>query len=204
MSTTALFIGDSITDAGRRTDPSGHLGAGYVRRLATITADSNIDIVNRGIGGDRICDLRRRWQQDCLQLTPDIVTILVGVNDTWRRYTENDPTTAESYRDDYIDIVNRTQNAGIRRIIILEPFVIPINDEQQTWKSDDLDPKRAVAKEIADEHGLLFVPLQTILADAITDDDPYSVVEDGVHPSAVGHDTIANAWWQHAQALLSL
>ncbi|WP_277959760.1 SGNH/GDSL hydrolase family protein [Frigoribacterium faeni] len=204
MSTTALFIGDSITDAGRRTDPSGHLGAGYVRHIAAITAGNSIEIVNRGIGGDRICDLRRRWDEDCLQLAPDVVTILVGVNDTWRRYTENDPTTADSYRHDYIDIVKRTQDAGISQIIILEPFVIPINAEQRTWKSDDLDAKRAVAREIADEHGLLFIPLQTILADAITDDDPHTVVEDGVHPSAVGHETIAHAWLQHARALLSV
>jgi acyl-CoA thioesterase I len=84
--TTALFTGDSITDAGRRTDPSGYLGAGYVRRIAEMASAGNpaLTVVNTGIGGNRTTDLAARWEEDVILRSPNVLTILVGVNDTWR------------------------------------------------------------------------------------------------------------------------
>src|SRR5690349_14918004 len=98
MTAPLLFIGDSITDAGRRDDPQG-LGWGYVRLIAETYAarGDRRPIVNRGIGGDRIGDLRDRWQADVMELEPSILTVYVGVNDTWRRFDQGEETAAADF-----------------------------------------------------------------------------------------------------------
>lgn len=204
MSTTALFIGDSITDMNRRSDPSGHLGAGYVRRIKEMTAERDLDVavVNRGIGGDRVKDLRRRWLEDSIAVHPDIVTILIGTNDTWRRYDAGDATSVESYRADLVELLDRSTAAGVTSFVVMEPFLVPINQEQESWANEDLNDKRQAAREVATLRSARFVPLQQIFDDAVVDNDPYSVIEDGVHPNATGHQLIATAWLETAQDLL--
>ena len=92
---TYLFIGDSVTDAGRFEDHDEHLGDGYVRRLDEHFRDSGLTIetINTGIGGNRVADLKLRWERDVVNHRPALLSVLVGVNDTWRRYDNNDPTT---------------------------------------------------------------------------------------------------------------
>jgi acyl-CoA thioesterase I len=90
---TVVFAGDSVTDCGRRTDPEG-LGDGYVRDLWNDLGPQRPQIVNVGISGNRAVDLRERWATDVLAHEPDLVSVLIGINDTWRRYDEDDPTAA--------------------------------------------------------------------------------------------------------------
>lgn len=193
MTTTYVFAGDSITDAGRREDADS-LGDGYVRLIANATSER---VVNAGISGDRVRDLRRRWDADVLALSPDVVTVLVGINDTWRRYDSGDPTSAELFRVDY-DAILSAAAAGGASLILMEPFLVPISAEQRSWRAEDLEEKIAVTRELARRHGARLVPLDGLLAEAARLQGAAAIAEDGVHPTAAGHALIAAAWRETA------
>jgi lysophospholipase L1-like esterase len=190
-----VFIGDSITDAGRRDDPEG-LGHGWVRRVAAELASQGDDrpIVNTGIGGNRVRDLRARWKADALDHEPEILTVYVGINDTWRRYDSDDPTTAESFEEDYRFILRRAHDTVAPRLILMEPFVAPVTSAQRRWGEEDLDAKRAAVHRLADEFGAAFVPLASMMADAVEQYGAAAIAEDGVHPTELGTTLIAGAW----------
>lgn len=198
MSTTALFIGDSITDCCRRTDPSGFLGAGYVRRVAELAAEKGeeLRVVNTGVGGDRVSDLRRRWEADALAHTPDILTILVGVNDMWRRYDAGMPMTAAQFETDYVAILEQARDRlSLQRLVIMEPFLVPITEEQGRWHAEDLDAKIQVARSMAARFDGELIRLNDLFTERAAAEGPMSVIDDGVHPSAGGHELIAQTWW---------
>ncbi len=197
--TTALFTGDSITDMGRRTDPSGFLGAGYVRRIAEMAAegDPHLVVVNTGVSGDRTTDLIARWDADVIQRRPDVLTILIGANDMWRRYDSGMPMTAEEFAANYASLLDRVRDElELRQLVLMEPFLVPVRDEQRAWRTEDLDAKRAVTRELAARYGAVFIPLDGILGERAAAAGPASVIEDGVHPSAGGHELIARSWWE--------
>ena len=191
---TLVFIGDSITDAGRRDDVE-RLGTGYVRLLrdALHERGADVEIVNTGIGGHRVRDLRARWAADAIAHEPDVLTVYVGINDTWRRYDAGDPTSAEDFERDYRAILEEAVAAGVGRLILIEPFVTPIDDGQRTWH-EDLDPKRDVVARLAREFGADLVPLHGILADAGAGLADGALAWDGVHPTPAGERVIADAW----------
>jgi len=194
MTAPILFIGDSITDAGRRDDPQG-LGLGYVRLVADTYAargDSR-PIVNRGIGGDRIGDLRARWDDDVLALAPSILTVYVGINDTWRRFDQGDPTTATEFEAQYRELLEEARAAHNPRLILVEPFLTPVTEEQREWL-DDLDGKREAVASLATEFGAAFVPLHRILTVAAAHHGATAIADDGVHPTPLGAELIAESW----------
>jgi lysophospholipase L1-like esterase len=190
-----VFIGDSITDAGRREDPEG-LGHGWVRMVATELAQRGDQrpIVNTGISGNRVSDLRARWTVDALDHDPDILTVYVGINDTWRRYDSDDPTTAEAFESDYRAILKRAHDTVAPRLILIEPFVAPVTSAQRHWGEEDLDAKRAVVRRLADEVGAGFVPLAQVMEDAARQYGEEALAADGVHPTELGATLIAGAW----------
>ncbi|MGN6327015.1 SGNH/GDSL hydrolase family protein [Pseudolysinimonas sp.] len=190
-----VFIGDSITDAGRREDPEG-LGHGWVRMAAAQLAQQGDDreVVNTGIGGDRVRDLRARWTADALDRDPEILTVYVGINDTWRRYDRDDPTTAEAFEEDYRFILRRAHDTVAPRLILVEPFVAPVTSAQRRWGEEDLDAKRAVVRRLADEFGAVLVPLADVMRDAAAQYGEKALAEDGVHPTELGATLIAGAW----------
>ena len=194
MTGPIVFIGDSVTDCGRRDDAPDYLGEGYVRLIAGTLPERRI--INVGINGNRVVDLRDRWHIDVVEQKPDILSVYIGINDTWRRYDANDPTTAASFEADYraclVDI------GGASTLILMEPFVLPVNDEQERWH-EDLDEKRAVVARLAEEFGAGFVPLQSVLAAAAEDHGATSLAQDGVHPTELGHRLIADAWLEVAK-----
>ena len=124
-----LFQGDSVTDAGRSREDDAQLGLGYPRLVSSLLSASypelGLQFINRGISGNRVRDLKARWSEDCLELKPDILTILIGINDCWRRYDREDPTSPEQYEEDYRWILTQTQERTAAQIILLEPFVLP-------------------------------------------------------------------------------
>jgi lysophospholipase L1-like esterase len=199
-----LFQGDSITDAGRSRSNDRDLGQGYPALVAAwfsaMYPEKNNRFINRGISGNRAGDLRARWQQDCLDLKPDWVSILIGINDTWRRYDSNDPTPANVYEDNYRAILQTVRQNLSARLIVCEPFVLPVPQDRVRWR-EDLDPKIDAARRLAREFDAIYVPLDGIFAAAATRCEPAFWAEDGVHPEPAGHALIAQSWLRAVKAI---
>lgn len=207
---TILFQGDSITDAGRTyvSDCLGEgsrglscfagLGNGYplmvAQYLDNFFNDKNIKVLNRGISGDRTTELLARWDKDCIDLKPDYLSILIGINDTWRRYDSNNPMTTEQYEKNYRLLLDRAINEIGCEIIMLEPFLQPVDPAKSNWRKEDLSEKIAVVRELAIEYKATFIPLDGILFAAAKDSSPQELTSDGVHPKVLGHSVIARAW----------
>lgn len=196
---TVLFQGDSITDAGRTANKDPNvLGGGYPLFVNAMFHAENpgrhVRFINRGISGNRARDLRARWEKDCIDLHPDILSILIGINDTWRRYDSNDPTTPEKFEEDYRWILDRTRTAlPNTEIVILEPFLLPEPADKQIFR-EDLDPKIHVARRLAAEFQTQYIPLDGIFAAAAIASGSQRWSGDGVHPSHEGHALIAEHW----------
>ncbi len=194
-----LFTGDSITDAGRVRHAADDLGDGYVRRIAArgAASDERPTVRNTGVAGDRAVDLRARWEADAIAHGPTVLTVLVGVNDMWRRYDSDDPTPAEAFADHYRAILTRTRAAlPDSRIVLMEPFLLPVTLEQERWLREDLREKQAITRALADQAGADFISLQSSLASHAETHGAARIAEDGVHPTAAGHDLIADRWWR--------
>lgn len=188
-----LFQGDSITDAGRYYEDPLDMGEGYAHLASARFQGPGVRFLNRGISGNRAVDLKERWYRDCLVLEPDWVSIMIGVNDTWRRYDSDDPTSCDDFAESYRDILARTRSVLGARLIMLEPFVLPVSPEVAGFR-EDLDPKIAAVRSLAEEFDAILVPLDGLFAQAISRQAPSYWSEDGVHPTAAGHELIAEAW----------
>jgi len=199
-----LFQGDSITDAGwNRQDPAS-LGNGYAMMAASWFSaaypEKNVRFLNRGHSGNRARDLAARWQADCLDLKPTWVSIMIGINDTWRRYDSGDATTVEEYERNYDTILGQVRDKLSARIVMIEPFVLPTPPDRVAWR-EDLDPKIDAARRLARKYQALYVPMDGIFAAAATRREPSFWAADGVHPSPAGHALIAQSWLKAVQAL---
>ena len=192
-----LFQGDSVTDAGRDRSSPGDLGRGYASLVgALLQADRphlDLTVLNRGVSGNRTADLLARWDTDCLSLAPSVLSILIGVNNVWRRYDSNDPTDPQTFRGEYERLLEGARTAGVREIVMLEPFVLPVPEDRRTWR-EDLDPKIAICRELASTFGAWYLPLDGLLNAAAVRTGPAYWAADGVHPSPAGHGFIARAW----------
>lgn len=194
-----VFQGDSVTDSGRTYDRAENdMGVGYPQKVKefvqTFFADKNITVLNRGISGNRAIDLRNRWDEDCIDLKPDYVSILIGINDTWRRYDANNPTTAQAYEDNYRNILERTKKANPDcQVIMLEPFIIPSDETKLVWY-EDLYEKQLAARKLSREFNTIYIPLDGFFASSSIKTAPAVWSEDGVHPTDAGHSLIARLW----------
>lgn len=192
----AVLIGDSITDAGRLAEGEFGLGHGYAARVAGVCGRHGVEVVNRGVSGHRVVDLQARWDADVLALEPDLVSIKIGINDTWRRYDAGDATSAEEFEAGYRDLLDRTRaGAPQASIVLVEPFLVPVRAEQWGWR-EDLDPKIQVVRRLAGEYGLPLVATDGPFAQAVATSGlgPQAWAYDGVHPTPAGHDLLAEAW----------
>lgn len=188
---TVVFFGDSVTDCQHRNDPDG-LGQGYVRILAEGPLEAD-RVVNSGISGNRVTDLQDRVEADVIAHEPDVVSVLIGINDTWRRFDRDDPTSTEAYEAGYRDVLQRVASTGAD-LVLMEPFVIPVTDEQATDWRDDLDPRIAVVHGLADEFGAIVVPTDAVLNATAAATSAATLASDGVHPTSAGHLAIAELW----------
>jgi acyl-CoA thioesterase-1 len=191
-----LFQGDSITDATRIRENGNDLGKGYALMAAAQFSakfpEKQVTFLNRGNSGNRVPDLLGRWQQDCLDLKPNLVSIYIGINDTWRKYDRNEPTSTEQFRTGYRQLLDQTASTGAK-LLLIEPFVLPVPEDRKLWR-EDLDPKIDVVRELAREFGARLLCLDGIFAQASTRADSAFWAYDGVHPSPAGHALIANEW----------
>ena len=203
---TILFQGDSITDCGRKADWGRNMGQGYATLVGAALGAAEpyaYQFTNRGIGGNRIVDLYARMKVDMINLKPDYMSILIGINDVWHEFGNQNGVSAGKFEMVYDLMISELKEAlPSLKIMILEPFVLPgtgttseeIPDRYAEFRRETLLRAQA-AKRIAEKHGLVFVPLQEAFdkanADAPTPD--YWLV-DGVHPTAAGHELIKQAW----------
>jgi lysophospholipase L1-like esterase len=198
-----LFQGDSITDAGRDrkqsgpNDPSG-LGRGYPCLLAAaLLADhpkEQLKVYNRGISGNKVPDLEKRWSDDTVALKPNLLSILIGVNDIWHKLGGGYAGTVEDYELGYRALLQRTlQDLPGVRIIVCEPFVLRCGAVNDRW-FPEFDQRRAAARKVAEELGLTLVPLQATFDRAAKDAPPQYWAGDGVHPTLAGHGLITKTW----------
>jgi lysophospholipase L1-like esterase len=190
-----LFIGDSVTDCDRLVTPDG-LGNGYVRFISDgLRSDARqITVLNRGISGNRVGDLRARWKEDCLDLQPSLVSILVGINDTWRRYDSGDPVELRDFERDYRSLLEPLDRVDL---FLVEPFLLPISDDQREWR-EDLDPKIETVRDLAAEFGATLVRADLCLNAYAENLGVDALAPDGVHPTPRGHELLA-AEWQEAR-----
>jgi lysophospholipase L1-like esterase len=199
-----LFQGDSITDAGRNREKgeannSKALGGGYAfiagSELLMKHPDKNLQVYNKGISGNKVYQLTERWEADTLSLKPNVLSILIGVNDFWHTLTHNYTGTTETYRKDLEALLERTKKElpGIK-LVIGEPFaVLGIKAVDQKWYPV-FDEYRHAAREIAGRYGAAFVPYQTVFDKAQKLAPGSYWTYDGVHPSVAGDQLMAHAW----------
>ncbi|MEM6750734.1 MAG: GDSL-type esterase/lipase family protein [Planctomycetota bacterium] len=215
-SDVVLFQGDSITDAGRDRDrgdqPSdpAALGWGYARYASAALAAERpgVTIYNRGIGGDRVTDLERRWDADVLMLRPTVLSVLIGVNDTWHSMLpEHEGVSIERYETLYGGLLARAREAapGLR-VIVAQPFVLTCGFGAELPFEPDITGRREAAQRVAEKHADAWLPYQEVFdaaiargkADGTAGGDPCYWAGDGVHPSMAGHQLMASAWLEAA------
>lgn len=196
-----LFIGDSITDGGRQRHSPYDLGEGYPKMVAgalqAFYPELQLTIFNRGLSGNRVEDLKQRWQEDCIALRPDIVSILIGINDTWRRVGQHDRAdgaTFKAFEETYRAILQQTKAETGAKIIMLEPFLLHYPEDRKGWRVD-LDPRREIIAQLAEEYAVHYLKLDEILNEqAKRAGCQFLTGNDGVHPTLAGHRTIAKTW----------
>lgn len=185
-----VFQGDSITDCGRDRRDSASLGSGYVREVLSRLPE-DWACFNRGVSGDRVYDLEARWKQDCLDLKPDVVTIMIGINDTWRRFDSRIESPISEFEASLARICLSVVDTGAM-LILMEPFLLPIPEDRMRWR-EDLDPRIQAVRRVALDFAESLVPLDGFFAAAACRYGMAELAEDGVHPTKLGHELIAKS-----------
>lgn len=210
-SPVVVFQGDSVTDAGRNKEEArpnlpSSLGPGYVgisaSRLLEAHPDARWHCYNRGVSGNKVHQLAERWQEDALALEPDVLSILIGVNDFWHTLTQNYEGTVEVYERDYRALLDRTREALPEvALIIGEPFALrdgsAVNEE---WYPA-FGAYQAAAKRVAEDYGAVWIPYQSVFDEALRQAPATYWSMDGVHPSAAGNALMAQAWLEAFEQL---
>ncbi|MFA7343636.1 MAG: SGNH/GDSL hydrolase family protein [Terrimicrobiaceae bacterium] len=197
-----LFFGDSVTDCGRDRAKLDSLGNGYVNqinaRLGHALASPALRVINQGCSGHRVYDLEPRLETDLLAHKPTVVTFLIGINDVWRRYDRNLISAAADFAACYRRILTRIVTGLNPRLVLMEPFLLPVPPDRRAWR-EDLDPKIGIVRDLALEFGADLIPLDGQFTAAATRSPADFWLPDGVHPSAAGHALIADAWLENAR-----
>jgi lysophospholipase L1-like esterase len=199
-----LFQGDSITDAGRNKEDNSFnnpraLGSGYAVLAAAALLEKyaalQLKIYNKGISGNKVFQLAERWDKDCLDLKPDVLSILIGVNDIWHKLNGQYNGTPEIYKRDYIALLERTRKALPNvKLVICEPFAVKgVKAVDDKWYPEFYEYQKA-AREIADQFGATFIPFQKVYDEAQKQAPGVYWTGDGVHATLAGAQLMASAW----------
>jgi lysophospholipase L1-like esterase len=189
-----LFIGDSITDCGRRYEHAP-LGNGYVYQahlwLAAAHPELRLEVVNRGVSGDTVRDLARRWAADALRPEPDWLLVMIGVNDVWRQMAGlwREAVPLAEYEATYRRLLEQLPRRGAGGLVLLEPFLVE-PDTSHPFRQQ-LDGYRAAVRRLAADYGALRVETQAAFDRGLQHRPPPYWAEDGVHPTPTGHTLIA-------------
>jgi lysophospholipase L1-like esterase len=199
-----LFQGDSITDGnrGRNTDPNHIMGHGYAfaiaSRLGADYPEKRLSFYNRGISGNKVTDLEARWQKDTIDLKPDVLSVLVGINDSASVVFDRQPVvTVSKYGEVYKSLLDQTLLQFPDVLIVLcNPFLLPVGkvkDNLVAYKSD-LEQRQTIVKNLASEYHAVFVDFQAVFDNACHRANPDYWIWDGVHPTVAGHELMAREW----------
>lgn len=197
---TILFQGDSITDVGRVREDESSLGQGYPRMLAERLGyeyPGQFRYLNRGISGNRVVDLYARWKVDALNLKPDYLSILIGVNDVWHEIEAQNGVEAKKYEKIYTMLLEETLEAlPDIKIILMEPFVLHGSGTDKAWDvfSQEVAKRQEAVHRIADTFKLPLVRLQDKLNEAERIAPASYWLGDGVHPTPAGHALLTDQW----------
>lgn len=200
-----LFQGDSITDAERnreiiQSNDSHALGVGYCNHIAAKLLRErpvdNLQFYNRGISGNRIVDLYARWKVDAINLNPDFISILIGVNDTWHEFTRQNGVEIDRYETLYrMSLEYTKQQLPKVRFVLCEPFVLQFGVVTEEWIVD-VSQRQQIVKKLAQDFGAYFVPFQAAIEEALQYAPPEYWLADGVHPTIAGHQILAECWYK--------
>lgn len=199
-----LFQGDSITDAHRKRDDKNYnsasaLGDGYAFMAASDLLfnhpEKELKIYNKGVSGNKVYQLAERWEEDCLELKPKVLSILIGVNDYWHTLVNNYEGTVKTYHEDLKNLLDRTKKRlPDVQVIIGEPFAIPgVSAVDDKW-FPEFNGYRNAAREVSESFGAVFIPYQSIFEKAQKMAPGKYWTGDGVHPSVAGSRLMAEAW----------
>lgn len=184
-----IFIGDSITECGRFEDPQD-IGDGYVKMIQDELAQKNeVEILNKGVGGNRVTDLAARWEQDVLSLKPDVVSISIGINDVWRQLDQ--PQMEQVYPEKFKTVLDKllaeTKHTGAE-IFLMEPTIIEENNDSKGNQMLILYVN--IVRELAEKYAATLVPTHTAFLETKKTD----LTTDGVHMTDAGNRLMADTW----------
>lgn len=203
-----LFQGDSVTDAGRDRSNHHDMGDGYPRYASAMIQDSfpdtDFEFVNLGISGNRTEHLVARLETDFVEIQPDIVSILIGINDVWHHY-EHDlvETTDEQFEANYRTILNAIKSRTSARILLIQPFLLETVVPARQILCEELARKQSIIKRLADEYADCYLALDEILH-RDTEEEPAYYSADGVHPTPDGACYIGEAYLGAIAPLIEL
>jgi lysophospholipase L1-like esterase len=208
-----LFQGDSITDGnrGRNTDPNHIMGHGYAFSIASrVGADypeKRYQFYNRGISGNKVNDLEKRWQTETLDLKPDVLSILVGVNDSSSVVLKREPfISVEKYEEIYTSLLEQTKVAFPTILFVLcEPFILSVGRVKENWEAyhSDIVQRQAVVRKLATKYNAVFVGFQEVFDQACKKAPADYWIWDGVHPTVAGHELMAREWLKQVGGRIS-
>ena len=199
---TILFQGDSITDCER----GNGMGTGYPLLVAAqlgLEQPGEYKFINKGIGGSRIVDLYARIKMDFINLKPDCISILIGVNDVWHEIDWQNGVDADKFEKIYCMLIEEIKEALPEvKLMIMEPFCLRGKGTENTetdpnrWNvfSTEVKKRAQKAKAVAEKYSLTFIPLQEKFDKACDKAEERAWIADGVHPTIMGHELIKNAW----------
>ena len=200
-----LFQGDSITDAGRDKRNYHDVGPGYpkyaVEHITKAFPDTEFEFINLGISGNRTDQLFDRLYKDGIAFQPDIISILIGINDIWHRHgSDRVETTDAQIATNYRAILERLKKQTNAKIVILAPFLLD-NEDKEAWRPE-VDRLLPIVRSLAEEFADAYVPLDTLFAEALkTQPEPQFYAADGVHPNENGRAFIGK---HYAEAVAPL
>lgn len=233
--TKILFSGDSITDGGRsrNMDLNHYLGHGYQYilsgKLGVDNIDKNLKFINKGYSGGGISTVYNTWYSDCLKLRPDIISILIGINDVLGSTGEVSELNIKRFENIYSMMLSDTRDfLPQAKIILCEPFYInaklheeylsgaphiecepkfiPLNivETEDMIKNREKEVKeiQKITKDLAEKFNCIFVPLQKIFEENVKKTGVEYLLWDGFHPTVIGHELIARQWYKSVEKAL--
>ena len=208
-----LFQGDSITDGnrGRNEDPNHIMGHGYSFSIASRVGfdfhEKKYIFHNRGISGNKVTDLADRWQQDTLNLKPDVLSILVGVNDAASVVFNRPPVVSvEKYEETYNTLLQQTLDTFPEILFVLcEPFILKVGRVKEHWEKyhADMVQRQEVVRKLAEKYNAVYVGFQDIFNKACEKTPADYWIWDGVHPTVPGHELMAREWMKQVEKRIS-
>jgi lysophospholipase L1-like esterase len=210
---TFLFQGDSITDGnrGRSSDPNHIMGHGYAFAVASrVGADfphAGFSFYNRGISGNSVPDLQQRWKTDTLDLHPDVLSLLVGINDTDFAIRKNESITdVAAFDQGYRDLLQQSKVANPKTLFVLGlPFVYPVGKRKINWEKwrDGVAARKAVVLKLAAEFNAITVDYPSVFDRAMQSTPADYWIWDGIHPTVFGHELMAREWIRQLSSRLN-